>query len=112
MTAVVGYGIVLELLHHHHAIPLAQRQPQASQQAVLILGRDGQLIRLHLYTMDLVAVELHPVGQLTQLAVDAHGEVALLAQLLEELLIVTLTLLDHGCQEEYPLALVALQEQL
>ena len=48
--------------------------------------------------MELVAVELHAVGDLSQLPVDADGEEALLAELLEELFVVPLTLLDDGSQ--------------
>ena len=62
--------------------------------------------------MELVAVELHAVGDLSQLPVDADGEEALLTELLEELFVMPLTLLDDGGQEEDLLSLIALEEEL
>ena len=60
----------------------------------MVLLRDGELVGLHFDTMDLVSVELHPIGNLTQLTVDTDGEEALLTQLLEELFVVPFSLLD------------------
>ena len=62
--------------------------------------------------MELVAVELHAVGDLSQLPIDADGEEALLTKLLEELFVMPLTLLDDGGQEEDLLSLIALEEEL
>ena len=60
----------------------------------MVLLRDGELVGLYFDTMDLVSVELHPIGNLTQLTIDTDGEEALLTQLLEELFVVPFSLLD------------------
>ena len=60
----------------------------------MVFLRDGELVGLHFDTVDLVSVELHPIGNLTQLTIDTDGEEALLAKLLKELFVVPFSLLD------------------
>ena len=87
-----------DLLEHHHPVALLEGQAEAGKQAVAVLLRYGEFVGLYLDAMELVAVELHAVGDLSQLPVDADGEEALLTKLLEELFVMPLTLLDDGSQ--------------
>ena len=95
MATEVGDFSRLTLLKHHHAVTLLQSQAEACQQAILVLLGDSKLVGLYFDAVELVAVELHPVGDLAQLTIDTDGEEAFLAELLKELLIVSFALLDN-----------------
>ena len=56
-------GVYIE--EHHHPVTLLEGQAEAVEQTVSILLSDGEFVGLYLYTMELVAVELHTIGNLS-----------------------------------------------
>ena len=65
MTTEVGDLSRVEVLKHHHAIALLESEAKAGEETVFVLATDRQLVRLDFDAMELVAVELHPVGDLS-----------------------------------------------
>ena len=65
MAAEVSYLARGDLLEHHHAITLLEGQTEAGKQAIAVLLRYGEFVSLYLDAMELVAVELHAVGDLS-----------------------------------------------
>ena len=91
-------------LLHGHAEALLEAWP--------VVDADHELVDDHLNAVHLVSIQLHAAADLHQLTVDAHVEVALLAHLLEELLVVPLAVADERCEEVHLPSVILPHDQL
>ena len=108
MTHFVRIGIQ----DQHQAIPLLHGDTQAFLQASLVGSGDNHFVDHHLYTVHLVTVEFHPVENLFQLAIDAYIQIAFLTHLLEQFLIMPLTVTNQRSQQIGFLSAVMFEDQV
>ena len=108
-AAKIARGLLVALLNHqHHPFALLQGGLHALVQALLgVVGR-FQAVHHHLDVVHLIAVELHFRLQVFDLAVDAHFQEALLADLLKKLAVVPFACADERRQNVDLLATKAL----
>ena len=96
-AAEIADVLVLVVEHHKNALALAEsrlhRLAEASGVAVGTEAVDYQFNVVHL-----VAVHLHLVGNLFNLAIHAHFQESLLGHLLEQFAVVALAALHQGCE--------------
>ena len=76
------------------------------------LGRDFQSVNHHLDVVVLVSVHLHALGQLHDVAVHTHMQIALSTHRLEQLPVVALTALHQRRQHQNLAALVVVQNHV
>ena len=99
MARIVALLVGAIVIDRHRALALAHRLLQGGHDAILRLLHHAQAIHHQVDRVGLVAVEAHAGLKLPNLAIDAGIEVALLGQRLEQLAVVTLTPLHHGCHQ-------------
>ena len=104
--------VVVDIVDHHLPVALLEGRLDGGAQALLIVGADLQAVNDELYRVVFVAVELHSLRDLAQLAVDAHVQIALFEQLLEQILIVALAVAHERGEDVNLAALEARQHQL
>ena len=100
------------ILYHQQAVALLHGGSHAVLQAHIVLVRRNQFVDDHLHIVILVSVQLHAGQCFAHFAVHPDIEVALLAHLLEQVLVVSLTVAHQGSQDIDALALIIAQNQL
>ena len=108
MTDRIGRHIV----HHEQSFSLPHGSGHAVLQTDIILICHHQLVYHHLHIMILVAVQLHARQCLAYLTVYPHIEVALLAHLFKQFLVVAFAVSYQRSQQVNPLSLILLQNQI
>jgi len=79
----------------HKAIALLHGDLQALFQTTLVCLGDNHLIDHHLDAVHLLTIQLHPMEDLFQLAIDTDVQISFFTYLLEKFLIVPLTITDQ-----------------
>ncbi len=110
-AAVVAHLITLGIQHHQLAVSLLESQVNGVGQALAVLVGHLEAVHHEFHTVVDVAVELHPEGNLAQCPIDTHVHVALLAQVLKQVLVMALAVLDQRSQDVYLVTLVTFQYQ-
>ena len=107
VARLAGVGI------EYHELPVALLEGQLGSvlQALGVFGGHFQAVDHELHAVVLVAVELHAKGDFLYLAVDAHIDVALFAQLLKEVFVVTLAVLDQRGKDIDATAVISLENE-
>ena len=98
--------------NHHHAVAQFHRRGHTLADAFLVAFLHHELVNHRLDVMVLVSVDFHTSFYLPDFAVDAHVEIALAAQSLEEFTIVTLAHAHEWGEEEDGLALVFIEDKV
>ena len=111
-TAVMAQLVRIGIQQHDQSVTLLHGCTQAFFQAAFVGSRDNHFIDHHFDAVHLVAVQLHAVEYLLDLAIDTDGQIAFLTNLLEQLLIMSLTIADQRSQEVCLLSLIMLQNQV
>ena len=102
----------LHIQHHQEAVALLHGSGHAVLQSHVILVRGDELINDYFHIVVLVSVQLHAGQGFAHLAVHTDVEVAFLAHLLEEFLVMSLAITHQGSQDINALALVVAQDKL
>ncbi len=111
-TAVMAQLVRIGIQQHDQSVTLLHGCTQAFFQAAFVGSRDNHFIDHHFDAVHLVAVQLHAVEYLLDLAIDTDGQIAFLTNLLEQFLIMSLTIADQRSQEVCLLSLIMLQNQV
>ena len=98
-AAVVAHLSRLQVEHHQQSVALSHGRSHTALQSAVVLVLHFELVDDHLHIVGAVAVELHSGQCFAHLAIDAHIEIALLAHLLKELLIMPFTPPHQRCQQ-------------
>ena len=106
------YLLRIVIHHRHHLVALLQSRfdTVAKTRDILIAGT--QTVYHQLDRVIAIAVELHAVSQFGELAIDPYIEITLLAQILEEFLIVSLTILDDRGEDGDLATLILLRDHI
>ena len=111
-AAVVTHLVRRGVEQQDESIALLHGHAEALLEAWPVVDADHELVDDHLNAVHLVSIQLHAAADLHQLAVDAHVEVALLAHLLEEFLVVPLAVANEWRQQIHLPAVILLHDQL
>ena len=106
----MGDLLCLDIVDRHLAVAAVEGGLDGVAQALGLGGGDAQAVHDELDGVELVAVELHAVFNLADFAV--HAQVALLAQVLEELLVVALAVAHQGGEDADLAVGIALRHEL
>ena len=107
----MGHGVGFGVVDHQLLVAVAQRVLHAAVEALGVLVAHLQAVHHYLHRVVLVAVEAHAGRYLHELAVHAGVDESLLAQLLEQLLVVALAVAHHRRQDVNPTAGVLIEYQ-
>ena len=110
--AVVAKVARLHVLNHQEAVALLHGRGHAVLQPHVVLVRGDELVDDHFHVVVLVSVQLHAGQGFAHLAIHADVEVAFLAHLLEEFLVMSLAVAHQGSQDVDALVLVVAQDKL
>ena len=108
----MAHAVGLRIEYHQQPVALAHGGGHAVLQARVVLIRHHKLVYHHLHIVVLVAVQLHAGQGFAHLAVHTHIEVALLAHLLEELLVVSLTVTHQWGKDVDALSFIVFQDEV
>ena len=111
-AAVVTHLVRRGVEQQDESVALLHGHAEALLEAWPVVDADHELVDDHLNAVHLVSIQLHAAADLHQLTIDAHVEVALLAHLLEELLVVPLAVANERCQQIHLPAVILLHDQL
>ena len=110
--AIMAYTVRLGIEYHQQPVALAHGGSNAVLQTCVVLIRHYQLVYHYFHIVILIAVELHAGQSLAHLAIYADIEVALLAHLLEEFLIMTFTATHQRSKDINALAFIVVQNKV
>ena len=102
----------IRIQYEDESVALLHRHLQAFLEPALVAVGNNQLVDHHFHIVHLVAVEFHPVDDLAHRAIPPYIQIAFLAQLFEQLLIMSLTVANHRRQNVGALSLVAFEDQM
>ena len=98
-TTIMANLVSLGIQYQHKAIALLHGDLQALFQTTLVCLGDNHLIDHYLDAVHLITIQLHPMEDLFQLAIDTDVQISFFTYLLEKFLIVPLTITDQRSQE-------------
>ena len=110
-TTIMANLVSLGIQYQHKAIALLHGDLQALFQTTLVCLGDNHLIDHHLDAVHLITIQLHPMEDLFQLAIDTDVQISFFTYLLEKFLIVPLTITDQRSQEIRFFPVVLIQDQ-
>ena len=102
----------LDVHDHHQSVALTQGCLDRRAQALRVVGIDAHAVNDQFHGVILVAVQLHAVFQFAQFAVGTHIQIALLAQVLEQILVMSLAVFDQRGEYVYLAAGVRFEDQV
>ena len=110
-AAVVAHFVGLGVENHQLAVSLLECQVNGLGKAFGVLGPHFEAVHHELHAVVDISVQLHAEGDFAQLAIDAHVDISLLAQVLKQVLVVSLAVLDQWRQDIDASPVVALENQ-
>ena len=111
MPAIVFNIPAIQRFNHHHPFTVFHGSSHRAFQAFQIDMVDNHLIDHYLDAVHLITIQLHPMEDLFQLAIDTDVQISFFTYLLEKFLIVPLTITDQRSQEIRFLPVVFIQDQ-
>jgi len=106
VAALTGFFVK----HHNRSVALPHGRGDGLCQPLAVVGTHTQFVDDHLDIVVFVSVGLHSPHDFLDLTIHAHIEIALAAQALEELAIVTLTLADKWSENIDRLAGILMED--
>ena len=110
-AAVVPHLTALGIKNHQLPVALLEGQVGRLGQAFAVFFVDFEPVHDKFHAVVDIAVQLHAEGDLAQLAIDAHVDVPFFAQVLEQVFVVSLTVLDHRSEDIDASPVVAFKNQ-
>ena len=110
-TTIMANLVSLGIQYQYKAIALLHGDLQALFQTALVRLGDNHLIDHHLDAVHLITIQLHPMEDLFQLAIDTDVQISFFTYLLEKFLIVPLTITNQRSQEIRFFPVVLIQDQ-
>ena len=110
--AVMAHAFRLCVQYHHQPVALTHGRSHTAFQPRIVLVGHHQLVDYDFHIVVLVAVQLHAWKCFLQFAVHADVEVTFLPHLLEQFLVVSLTVAHQRSKQIDALAFVLLQNEI
>ena len=110
-TAIMTHLARIGIQYKHQSVSLLHGDTQTLFQSSFIRCRNDQFVDDHLDAVHLVAVQFHPVHDFPHLTIDPDVQIAFLAHLFKQFLIMTFPVADKRSQQIGFLSLVTLQDQ-
>ena len=109
--AIVAYFVGFGIEYHQLSVALLESQVNGVFQAFTVLVGHLQAIDNKFHTVVHIAVQLHAKGDFPQHPIDPDVDVSLLAEILEQVLVVSLAVLDKRGHDVDAVSLVTLHNQ-
>ena len=107
----MAYFVVFGIQNHDESVALVHGGGYALFQSVFVLVAHHHLVDNYFDVVVLVAVQFHAVYHFAYLSVHTDIQIAFLAYLFEEFLVMALTGAYKGCKDVYPLAHIVFPNQ-